>query len=279
MKIATIVLCGLLAVAGLSACGDEATVSDPHKPLPLAMDMPDTDPGLKKSKQDVRAKAAPDVVKSKIDFILSEKEIADKLAGEAVVDKVSCLERIAPQESLKHSVQRDGGMWGYLEQTGELKKYSSIGMLLDTKFNKMMFALRHICETAKGLPFENLGYLMSRDLKNLGEEKVREKLMMMGIPLADIDDFVEYGKFAAEANKRSIDYSSIHKTILQTEVFATKYREFADRLSRKENLEATLADVQALHDAVEKFIAKNDHMITALHDDNTLPYEDLYSEM
>ncbi len=278
MRIVTIILCAFLAV-GLSACGNDAQVSDKPEPLPLAMDMPDTDPGLKKSKQNLSSKTAPIVTKSQINFILSAKEIADKMAGEAVVDKVSCLERIAPLESFKNSVQRNGGMWGYLEQTVDLQKYSAIGMTLDTKFNKMMFALRHVCETAKGLPFENLGYLMSRDLKNLGEEEVRATLKMMGIPQADINDFVEYGKFAAEANKRTIDYSSIHKTILQTEVFAVKYREFADRLSRKENLEAALADVQALHDAVEIFIAENDHMVTALHEDNILPFENLYSEM
>ncbi len=254
---------------GVWSCGDSSKLQD-SKPLPLAMDVPNPNRNIKKSKEEVTGKTVPKVEKAKIEFKIADSELDKRLAESPVTDEASCLEKVKPLEVKVHSVQRDGGMWGHIEQA-DLKEYSPIGMQLDSKVNKMMFSLRYICETAKGKPETDLARYVREGLEEKGEKKFREHLKLLGEAPEDIDKLINFGKFSQEIKNRDIDYSTVHRTILFGELYVNKYDEFAKNLLKENAKNNALPNVMALHDAVTDFIASDEFVAMSLHEDLQSP--------
>ncbi|MBI4389233.1 MAG: hypothetical protein HY580_03555, partial [Nitrospinae bacterium] len=220
---------GAVTVLG---CG-EAKKEEPQKPLGLAMDLPKAESDLKMSKEDVAGKGMPEVKKSGIAFKFDESRIKKKIAETPVTDQASCIGLVAALEKKKDVIQRNEGMWGFFEQTGDLKIYSPLGMQLDSDLNKTVRILRYLCNTAKGVPYTYLADLVNRWLETGGEKDLREKFDSMGESPKDVEIYLKYGAFAKKIKDRAVEYSAIQDAVLRGELFVDKYSEFAQRLAEK----------------------------------------------
>jgi hypothetical protein len=251
-----------------SACGDASSPQQAAKPPALEMDIPKPDLDLEKSKETLEKKSVPRVKKSVIRFQPDAAQLQQRLAAEPVTDADSCLKSVTPMEKRRDAVQREGGLWGHMEQAG-LQTYSPIGMLVDTKLNKMVFALRHLCRTAKGVPYDDLARFMNERLETKGEATLRAEFKEMGKEPATIERYFEFNKAAKIANARVLDLAAVHRAVVQGELFIAKYEEFAGKLRAKDT--ATVGDVQALHDALDEFLGKDPLMLLAVREDSMSP--------
>lgn len=261
----------LVVMILLSACGGESPKPEEQKPLSLAMDLPKTESNLKKSNEELGSKPLPEIKKSDLEFKVDQAAIKKKIAENPVKDETSCLNLVAPLQKRVDAIQRDEGMWGYIERVPDLRPYSAIGMQLDSKVNTMMAAARHICKTAHGVPYTALAASIDKGLEEKGEAKLKEEWVGIGESPTNIEMYLQYGAFAKAAKARVLDYSSIQQSIYWTEMFVDKYEEFAKRLAEQKSLQTALSDILALHDAVIGFLEADKIMVVAVQEEMAIP--------
>lgn len=254
----------------ISACGESP--KQETKPPSLAMDIPQPDTDLKKTTVEPGAKSLPDIQKSNIVFKVDSSAIKKQIAQNPVTDETSCLALVEPLEKRVDAIQRNEGIWGDLEKAIELKEHSSLGMQLDSKINTLVASARHICKTAKGLPYTRLASYINTRLEESGEAALREELATMGETATDIKIYLEYGAFAKASKTRAIDYPSIQESIIWTNMFVGKYEEFSKRLADSKTMQSALPDVLALHDAVADFLATNKNIALAVKEEQAVPH-------
>lgn len=254
-------------------CG-ETKKEEAQKPLGLAMDLPKAESNLKMSKEDVAGKGMPEVKKSNIEFKFDESRIGKRTAEAPVKDQASCLDLVASLEKKRDVVQRNDGIWGYIEQTGDLKEYSPLGMQLDSDLNKTVRVFRYLCNTAKGVPYTYLANLVNSELEAGGEPGFREKFEQMGESPKDIEIYLEYAAFAKKIKDRTVEYAAIQDAVLRGELFVDKYSEFAQRLAEKKSPEV-IADIKALHEALDQFMSSNGPVAMAIAEDERNPSTNL----
>lgn len=271
----TVLLFGVFSLPFLPGCGDSPE-QEKKRSVPLAMDVPK--PVLVEKTAPVQ-KEMPDIQKSAIEFVVTSEEINKQAAEHPISDTDSCLKQVVAVEKEMDVVWSNGGLWGYIEQVPDFKAYSPLGMQLDNKINKMVFALRHVCENAEGMPYTEMAEVINNDLKEMGEGKLRERLIGLGNAPADADRLIDYGRFAQEVKERTIGYPSIQESILWGKMFVENYRKFAEQMADPSVNKAILPDLQAFHDALSQFLAKNKNMVLALTDDLQLPYGKYPGEM
>lgn len=265
-----IVTSSILGILLLSGCGESP--KQETKPPTLAMDVPQPDSDLKKTKEDFGGKPLPDIQKSRIEFKIDPAEIKKRIAQKPVTDPASCLNLVEPLEKKVDAIQRNEGIWGDLEKAIELKDYSSLGIQLDSKINTLLAAARHICTTAKGLPYTRLASYINSRLEERGEDALREELATMGETATDINIYLEYGAFAKASKARILDYPSIQESIVWTEMYVGKYEEFSKKLADSKTMKSALPDVLALHDAVADFLANNKNIALAVKEELMVPH-------
>lgn len=244
---------------------------DAPKPPALTMDLPKVDSDSNKPKPDAPVKKAPEIKKSNIEFKVNEREIKKRIAENPAKDEASCLKLVESLQKRKDAIQRDEGIWGRIEQIGELKAYSTVGVKLDSQINQMTHMFRRLCETAKGVPYNDLAKFINEEIGKNGEKKLREKLDDMGEVPADVEAYLKYGAFAKTLKDRVVDYASIQESIYRSEVYMDKYEEFAKRLTDKKSLETAIPDVMALYDALVDFMSADKIMAMGMMEESQIP--------
>jgi hypothetical protein len=253
-----------------SACG-ESPKQESKSPT-LAMDIPQPDTSLTKTKDEFGAKSLPNIQKSNIAFKIDPSVIKKQIAQKPVTDEASCLGLVEPLEKKVDAIQRNEGVWGDLEKAIELKEYSSLGMQLDSKINTLLASARHLCKTAKGLPYTRLASYINTRLEESGEAALKDELATMGETATDIKLYLEYGAFAKASKTRVLDYPSIQESIIWTDMFVGKYEEFSKRLMDSKTMQSALPDVLALHDAIADFLATNKNIALAVKEERAVPH-------
>ena len=245
MFVKSILSSSILGVLFLfSGCGESP--KQETKPPTLPMDMPKTESNLKKTNEDFASSPLPEIKKSNIDFKVSPAALKKNLEN-PVTDEASCLSQVMPLQKRVDAIQRNEGMWGYIERVPDLREYSSIGMQLDSKINTMMAAVLHVCKTAQGVPYTDLAGFVNKRLEERGEARLKEEWIGVGESPTNIELYLQYGAFAKAARERILDYPSIQESINWAEMYVDHYEGFSKRLADQKVLKTALPDILALH--------------------------------
>lgn len=258
----------VIGIVFLSACQDSEV--KPQKPLTLNMDLPKP-VVVKKSK--VKPKSIPEIQKSNFKFQVTSSTIKKDLAERPIKDRGSCNLRVDEIEKEKNKVQTAGGFWGSIESTKDFKSYSPIGMKVDSKLNQLVFGLRHLCDTAMGLELTHVAKELIKESQGRTKEEFVAMLESTGKAKADIEIYLKYVEFAKRSQNRSLEYSSIQKSLLWVDMFVDQYNKFFyEKLADKENLDQVMPDVLAFKDALDRFSVENENIKIAIMEDFQVPY-------
>jgi len=102
-------------------------------------------------------------------------------------------------------------------------------MQIDSLINKLIFALGHLCETAKGLPQNNIARVISGKASEKGKEAVIEEFKDLGKAPTDIDIWLEYAEYWQKNQKRDLDYKSIEGLMAKSTPLIDLYEELTKR--------------------------------------------------
>ena len=272
---AALVSCGLFA-----ACAQEVA-EEPAVRLPPREHTWVRTETVKKTKDDYRD--AKDEARAAIPVDAQLKQRLTTVDSGRVTGGVkgldTCLAALAPLDEKRMKVQKAGGLWHAFERAAEVRPNSGTGMQLDSNLNKMVFAIRHLCRTAKGLPLDNVARFVSEKVTEVGREAAKEELVKLGNHPADVDIWLEHAEYSRNNHKRDLDFQSIERLIAQAEPLIKFYGELYERNVDETTSEQFLSDAVTLLDAVNGHLAHEHYLVLAVKEDKEIPFENLSTDL
>ncbi len=266
---AALIACGLLA-----ACAQEVT-EEPAVRLPPREHTWVRTETVRKTKDAILDPKEEQKAEIPLDETLKQRltTVDNSRVTGKVKDTDTCLAGLEPLDQKRTDVQKAGGLWHTFERSPEVRPHSDIGMQLDSNLNKMVFAIRHLCRTAKGLPMDNVARFVSEKVTAVGRDAAKDELVKLGNPPADVDIWIEHAEYRVNNQKRDLDFQSIERLIVQTEPLIDFYEELSGRSVDEGSSAKFLSDAATLLDAVNGQLTHEHYFVLALKEDKETPYE------
>ena len=186
----------------------------------------------------------------------------------------SCFILVKQLEKKKSTADSNGGMWGYYEKSQELRDYSAHAIQLDSRINKIFFALYYLCETEKGIPLNDLATYISRNLSVKGKNEFRSELLLIGKTHEQIDTWFEFYRYAINHTSRTLIFSKIRNALDQSSLLVDDYVQLAIDVSQEESSEDILKKTQALITSMNKLLTQQPYLAQALNEISHVPFWD-----
>ncbi len=276
----TIVMLLIIVLAALPACAEEIQ-EEPAVKLPprehtwVRKETVEKTTGVFFAEQDESQTNFP--VNEALGKKLAQTKSADVKGS--VKDTASCFALLKSLDLKRTGVQQAGGMWGAFERSSEVRGHSEKGMQIDSRINKLIFALSHLCETAKGLPQNNIARVISGKVSQKGKEAVIEEFLDLGKAPKDIDIWLEYAEYWKKNQKRNLDYKSIEGLMAQSTPLIDLYAELTTRQVDANSKPRFLSDAVTLLGALKKLSSTDEYIVLALKEEKDAPYENLDPDM
>jgi len=189
-----------------------------------------------------------------------------------IKDTASCMALLNPLDKTRMLVQREGGAWSMFERSALIRLYSDNGMQIDSNLNKLVFSLRHLCQTAQGVPQNDLAIKVNAVIDQMGKEKAREHFTeVVGEAPADVDLWLKHAEFSRKNIARKVPYSEIQELILKTQPLIDLYKNLWDRKVDESNKDAFLSDSMTLLTTVKDRLANEPRVVMAMKEDTEAP--------
>ena len=158
------------------------------------------------------------------------------------------------------------------ERSTLVKAYSDNGMQIDSNMNKLVFSIRHLCRTAKGMPQSELSIKVNEIIDQMGKEKAREHFTeVVGEAPADVDLWLNHAEFSKQNTKRKVPFSEIQELILKTQPLIDLYKDLWDRKVEEGNKDSFLSDSVTLLAVIKSRLTSEPRVVMAMKEDTELP--------
>jgi len=191
----------------------------------------------------------------------------------SITDKSTCLKEVEILNKKRTEVQKRGGLWGWFEQNSAMKKYSNLGMQMDSNTNKMIVALNRLCITAKGAPMNNHSRRIYNDIQKRGEESVRKELTGLGLDPADVKIWIDFAYASKKIEDRNIEYTVLENLLGRSATLTNFYSEISQKKIDFGNLSIAVDSSEAYLNVIRELLEKNENMSMALYEEENVPYE------
>jgi len=189
-----------------------------------------------------------------------------------VKDTASCLALLEPLDKTRMLVQREGGAWGMFERSTLIRPYSNNGMQIDSNLNKLVFSLRHLCQTAQGVPQNPLALKVNELIARMGKDQTREHFIeVVGEAPEDVDLWLKHAEFSRKNATRKVPYSEIQELILKTQPLIDLYKNLLDRKVEESNKDTFLSDSVTLLTVIKERLAAEPRVVMAMQEDTQPP--------
>ena len=266
---------GLIGLLLLTACGPDQAAEEPLR-------LPEREQTWVKTEQVDTTKDAALAPKSEAEVnIPINQDLQDKLmktSGSApqspVKDTTSCLALLDPLDKTRMRVQREGGAWSMFERSELIRPYSNNGMQIDSNMNKLVFSLRHLCQTAQGVPQNPLASKVNHTIEQMGIEKTRQHfIQVVGEAPKDVDLWIAYAEFALKNSKRTVPYAEIQTLILKTRPLIDLYQDLKTRKVEEGNKDDFLSDSATLLAVIKDRLVNEPRVAMAMKEDTEPPLQ------
>ncbi len=264
---------GLIGILLLAACGPDQSAEEPLR-LPEREKTWVKTEQVEITKHDVLSPKSGAAIHLPINEALQNQlmQASGPAPKSPVKDTASCLALLEPLDKTRMLVQREGGAWGMFERSNFVKSYSDNGMQIDSHLNKLMFSLRHLCQTAQGVPQNPLALKVNSVVDQMGKEKAREHFIeVVGEAPADVDLWLKHAEFAKNNATRKVPYSEIQELILKTQPLIDLYKDLLDRKVEESTKDAFLSDSVTLLAVIKSRLANEPRVVMAMKEDTEPP--------
>jgi hypothetical protein len=140
--------------------------------------------------------------------------------------------------------------------------------------NKLAFSLRHLCQTAQGVPQNELALKVNEVIDRMGKEKAREHYTeVVGEAPADVELWLKHAEFSKKNMTRKVPYPEIQELILKTQPLIDLYRNLWDRKVDESNKDEFLSDSITLLAVINNRVANEPHVVMAMKEDTEAPLQ------
>ncbi len=270
----------LLCMLGLGACGVEEQSQEPLDMPPKEKTWVKTE-SVEQTREAYLAKADEAPREISIDESFRKTLLTPASEPKGVVKDVeSCKEAYAPLEAKRKELQRSGGMWHAFERAPEVRPFSNTGMQIDSNFNKIAQAMRHLCATANGVPKSPIARMIADVIKDYGgKDGAREHLVDMGRAKKDIEIWLQYEEAAEKATTRKVPFDVIEGLIRKTQSMLDGYEELYNRKVDETNKDKFLSQSKTLLAVINSSLVDVPELSMALAEDLAEPHVKFSGEM
>lgn len=262
-----------MVLIGLAACGSEPVAEQP-------LNLPEKEKTWVKTetveitKDAVLAGTPTNAPPIPINTALQKKlaTVNPLTQAPTVTDIASCLALLQPLDKKRTAVQKEGGLWHAFERSPEARPHSENGMQLDSNINKLIFALTHLCQTAEGVPQNELALAINAMVRDQGRSAAREFLIELGEPPDDMDHWLEYAEFAKKNQHRKVSYADLRNLLIKTQGLIEVYEELLQRKVDTGSVEAFLSDAVTLLSVVNSFLDQDANLVMATNEESMIPF-------
>ncbi|QPJ64774.1 MAG: hypothetical protein G3M78_04970 [Candidatus Nitrohelix vancouverensis] len=266
-----VVVLGFSMWFALSGCGDEQEEQAPLKLIEREVTWVKEKP-VETTHEEVLDGKEPLRSSTPVDPELAALLRRGETIKTKVQDRASCLKQVEALDKTRTAVQVNGGLWTWFEKHETLRPYSDKGMQLDSNTNKLVFALRHLCETSQGVPIAPFVRQLNARVDASGLETVRQELLDLGKAPADVEIWLNFSERSRKKKNRVVEYPVIQSLIGKGSALVKKYDELSKRTVSKDNLDAALSEAQTLLTVLNELLGENETLVMALDEDVKLPY-------
>ena len=137
-------------------------------------------------------------------------------------------------------------------------------MQLDSRVNKILFLLNHLCETQSGIPLTPLAIYLSQNLAEKGEDKFKAELLAIGKTPQQIDKWFEFCRYAENQISRTLIIHKIQTAIDRSIPLIERYVQLVEIISRGGSPEESLQKMLTLTIDIDQLLLNQPYLAQAL---------------
>ena len=146
---------------------------------------------------------------------------------------------------------------------------------LDSRINKILFLLNHLCNTRNGIPLTPLAIYLSENLATKGEIEFKAELLSIGKTPKQINKWFEFCRYAENHMSRTLIMDRIKIATDQSTPLVEEYVQLAGIISRKASPRKSLKMARKLTVKLDQFLYNQPYIAQALEETSHVPYLDI----
>lgn len=185
-----------------------------------------------------------------------------------------CQSKLSPLEKIKNAIIGEGGMWAVFERHKILREESSKAIQLDSKIQQLVWLLSYLCETAEGVPFNELAVYLTESLKEKSKPQFKQELIILGKTEAEIDIWFTFSDTSLKNKIRKLSAETIYNSIQKAAPLIQQYKQLTEEITPSPNTKQ-IESVDKLYREIEQLESSDSYLAQALIETSQVPHWDI----
>jgi hypothetical protein len=185
-----------------------------------------------------------------------------------------CHGKLSPLEKTKSAIIGKGGMWAVFERYKLFRNDSSKAIQLDSKIQQLVWLLDYLCETAEGVPFNELADYLTANLKEKSKPQFKKELIILGKTETEIDIWFTFSDISLKNKTRKLNLETIYNSIQKAAPFIQQYKRLTEEIEQSQNTKQ-IEGVDKLYREIEQLESSDSYLAQALLETSQVPHWDI----
>lgn len=185
-----------------------------------------------------------------------------------------CNSQLSPLKKTKNAIIGDGGMWGIFERHKVLREQSTKAIQLDSKIQQLVWLLNYLCQTAEGVPLNELATYLTENLKEKSKPQFKKELIILGKSEAEIDLWFVFSEVSRKNATRKLNMKTIYNSIQKSLPLLQKYKTLAEEVDQSPNKNQS-KEADSLYQKIEQLESSDPYLAQALLETSQVPHWDV----
>jgi hypothetical protein len=185
-----------------------------------------------------------------------------------------CDAQLSPLKKTKNAIIGDGGMWALFEHNKVLQEESSKAIQLDSKIQQLIWLLGYLCQTAEGVPLNELATYLTKNLKEKSKPQFKQELIILGKTEAEIDIWFVFSDVSLKNETRQLDLETVYNSIQKSLPLLLEYKSLAEEVDQSPNKEQ-IESVNNLYQKIEQLESSDPYLAQSLLETSQVPHWDI----
>ena len=185
-----------------------------------------------------------------------------------------CHGKLSHLKKTKNAIIGEGGMWAVFEKHKILREESSKAIQLDSKIQQLVWLLSYLCETAEGVPFNELAVYLTESLKEKSKPQFKQELIILGKTESEIDIWFTFSDTSLKNKIRKLNAETIYNCIQKAAPLIQRYKQLTEEITPSPDMKQ-IESVDKLYREIEQLESSDSYLAQALLETSQVPYWDI----
>ena len=165
-------------------------------------------------------------------------------------------------------------MWAIFERHKVLRDESTKAIQLDSKIQQLVWLLDYLCETAEGVPLNELATYLAKNLEEKSKPQFKKELIVLGKTEAEIDLWFVFSDVSLKNNSRKLNMKTVYSSIQLSLSLVLKYKALAEEAEQSPN-KNQIKTAENLYREIDQLESTDPYLTQALLETSQVPHWDI----